>query len=201
MSEQTTPPDGFWLALPDGWFTLDINPETSAQSIRTIVRAAIAGDERLAQFQGLLEQTFSQTTRDVVAAGAQFCACYFNMINETLPIQASVTVSIVRTEGGNGRSVIEREIASEGTTTSLVEIAAGQAVRRTRRRKEAVDGSDPLELVSAGYFVPVPATEDQVAIAQFITPSVFIADDMLDLFDTMMKTFEFTWLDAEGSNS
>ena len=129
---------GFWVPLPEGWVSIDVDPSTSILSTRKLVEAAAADDEA-----------------DL---------------------------------GG-----------SDGRVVDLVELDSGPAVRRRGRRSRLFPGAEePVEFVSHQYFVRVPSTADRVALLSFATPTLAVEDDLGDLFESMARSFMFTWSGGAG---
>jgi hypothetical protein len=189
-----TAPTGFWIALPEGWVSLDINPETSAATARQLVEAAARNDKTVRENQVAIEQTLAQLASDAAATGVQFCACYFQVFDE-VPVQASVTVAIHTLEANDPGAMV-RELTAGGTGRSVdvVDLEAGRAVRRAGRRREVLPGMDePVEFFGCQYYVPVPSTTNQIALLSFATPTLAVEEDMGDLFASMAGTFTFTW--------
>jgi hypothetical protein len=193
---KATAPSGFWIALPDGWVSLDVNPATSATTARQLVEAAARNDNTVRENRVAIEQMLAQLASDAAATGVQFCACYFQVFEEDFHVQASLTVAILTLDEANDPGAMVRELAGGGAGRSVevVEVEAGPAVRRTGRRREALPGmEEPLEFLGCQYYVPVPSTTNQIALLSFVTPTLAVEEDMDDLFDSMARTFTFTW--------
>ena len=187
-------PTGFWIALPEGWVSLDVNPETSAATAHQLVEAAARNDDTVRENRVAIEQMLAQLASDAAATGVQFCACYFQVFDD-VPVQASVTVAIHTLEANDPGAMV-RELTAGGTGRSveIVDLEAGRAVRRAGRRREVLPGmEEPIDFFGCQYYVPVPSTTNQIALLSFASPTLAVQEDMGDLFESMAGTFTFTW--------
>ena len=197
MSQATAPPTGFWLALPDGWVSLDVDATTSPESTRKLVEAAAANDETVRAQRGAIEQMITQIAADAAASGVSFCACYFQVFENNLPVQASLTIGFHDVDGSNQPGSMLSELGGAGRRIEMVELDEGPVVRRSGRRTRAFPGmEEPLEFVSHQYFVPLPNTTDRVALLSFATPTLPLESELGDLFESMARSFMFTWPSA-----
>ena len=188
-------PDGFWLALPDGWFILDLDPRTAEAGIDQLLASRVAVDPSLASELGELKQVLLRTAAEADKAGIEFSACYAASIDEQLLVTASLGV-VVHTIGEQvslqaiQEGLVER---GAGTRLSTVESAAGPAVKVRDRSKIPVPGTEQeLEVALRHYYVPVPGGH-RIALLSFSTPTLPLEDDLDQLFDAMVGSFQFTW--------
>jgi hypothetical protein len=188
-------PTGFWVALPDGWVGLDVDPKTSAASARQLVEAAARKDETIRQNRVALEQMMRHMAADAADSGAVFCACYFQAFDESTAVQASFTVGFHSAGDSSDPAAMLGDLDDgSGRRLEIVDLEAGSAVRRTGRGRKAFPGMDqPVEFLSHQYFVPVPNAADRVALLTFASPSVSFEEELGDLFESMARGFEFTW--------
>jgi hypothetical protein len=185
---------GFWMALPPGWVSLDVDPSTSTATIRRMVGLAAEADETVAENRESLERMLIDAARDCATSGVLYCAAYFEPF-EDLPVQASVTVAVYAATDGTDFSRMATELADGegGRTISVVDLDAGRAVKRSGHRHTQFPGTDePLELVTHQFFIPVPDTSNLLAVVGFATPTLVLEDDMVALFDTIAEGFAFT---------
>jgi hypothetical protein len=188
------PPTGFWIAVPDGWISLDVDPGTSAESARKLAEAAVAGDPSLREQQGAIAQLLTDLTRNAADSGVRFCACFFQVFEEQLPVQASLTVAFHALDSANDPAAMLGDLQGEGRRLEMVELDAGQAVRRSGRRRESMPGSEEVvEFLSCQYYIKLPATTDRIALLTFTSPTVALEDDLLALFESVAGSFVFTW--------
>lgn len=192
-------PGGFWVALPEGWVSIDVDPSTSAASTRKLVEAAAANDETVRSQQVAIEQLIAQMTVDAAASGVCFLACYFQIFDENFPVQASLTIGFHDVDGANDPASMLGELGGDGRWVDLVTLDAGEAVRRRGRRSRLFPGAEkPVEFASHQYFLRVPGTTDQVALLTFATPTLALEEDLGELFESMARSFTYTWPGAGG---
>lgn len=187
-------PSGFWLALPSGWVSFDVDPTTSATSARRVVAAAADADEAVAANREALERILAGAAREAAAAGVRYCAAYYERFDD-LAVQASLSVAIHAAAEGTdfGRMVSELGDGEGGRTIEVVELEAGRAVKRSGRRHTKFPGTEhPLELLTHQYFLPVPGTADRLTTVAFSSPTLSLEDDLIALFDTIAESFAFT---------
>jgi hypothetical protein len=185
---------GFWIALPRGWVSLDVDPRTSAVTARRLVAAAADADETIRANQAAIEQILVGAARDATADGIRYCAAYYEQIDDNLAVQASLSVGIHGSTEGTDPSAMLRGLADDsGRRISIVDLDAGQAVCRTGIRHTHFPGTEePLDLLTHQYFIPVPSTTDLLTAVAFASPTLALQDELVALFDTIAQTFAFT---------
>jgi hypothetical protein len=192
----------FRIVTPPKWLALDVDPATSAGSIRRLVEGRVGSDPRVAsqraQFTGMLQQAVATASRN----GAVLAFVYADVLGDA-PVGASLLVFVSATED---KVLVDGEVdldalhllvrgtaAPEGEVveSSVVELPAGGAVRVRRRTTAVVLGrSVPSEVVQ--YFVPVPGRRNTVTL-NFSTPSVAVADAFCELFAAVAETLQWKW--------
>ena len=188
-------PTGFWIALPEGWVSIDVDPATAVRSAaRLLDQLPPGGREHRADARRLLEQLAA----DSATAGVTFCACLATVVEGTLPLLASLTISVNGLDGaGNGPELVRASLAAAepgGRTVDVVDLGAGPAVRRSGRLRLGRPGTDEVvTLVSRQFYVPVPGTLAEVALLAFASPTLELEAELGELFDGMAATFAFTW--------
>lgn len=185
---------GFWMALPPGWVSLDVDPSTSTATIRRMVGLAAEADETVAENRESLERMLIDAARECANSGVLYCAAYFEPF-EGLPVQASVTVAIYAATDGADFSRMATELADgeESRTISVVDLDAGRAVKRSGHRRTRFPGTDePLELLTHQFFIPVPDSANMLAVVAFASPNLVLEEDMVALFDAIAESFAFT---------
>lgn len=193
-------PDGFWLALPDGWFILDLDPRTAEAGIDQLLASRVAEDPRLAPEVGELKQVLLRTAVEADKAGIEFTACYAAAIGKQLLVTASMGVQVrtIREEVSLG--AIEEGLVARGAgpRLSTVESGAGPAAKVRDRATIPVPRSEQrLEVALRHYYVPVPGGH-RIALISFSTPTLSLEDDLDQLFDVMVGSFQFTWDESGG---
>ncbi|MGH8999351.1 MAG: hypothetical protein ACRDY7_08170 [Acidimicrobiia bacterium] len=188
------PGHGFWLALPPGWVSLDVDPSTSTSTIRRMVAAAAEADETVAANREELEGMLIDAARDCATSGVLYCAAYFEPF-EDMAVQASLAVAVhAAVEGTDfGRMATELADGEGGRTIEVVDLDAGGAVKRSGRRRTRFPGTEePLELLTHQFFIPVPGTTDLLAVVAFASPTLGLEADLVALFDAIADSFAFT---------
>lgn len=187
-------PSGFWLALPSGWVSFDVNPSTSAASARRRVALAAENDETVAANRDALERILVGAAREAAEAGVVYCAAYYESFGD-FAVQANLAVSFHAAAEGTdlGRMVLELGDDEDSRTISVVELEAGRAVTRSGRRHTKFPGTEhPMELLTHQYFLPVPGTADRLAVVAFASPTLPLEHDLIAVFDTIASSFAFT---------
>ncbi|MEW6477239.1 MAG: hypothetical protein AB1679_33720 [Actinomycetota bacterium] len=187
----------FRLALPVGWIELDLNPATRSEAIVRIMAerggAAAGAGVSSAEMARLLEELASQAE-----AKQGVYAAFYSDVLEGRPVAASLIVSMVQAGGGppppgaDSLAVAQalRARFPPGHDVELRQLAAGPAVR-ARRRLEAPLGGTIVALDNVQYLVPRPDLT-QLAILDFSTPTVGLADAFAEVFDAIAGTLGWT---------
>ena len=190
-------PEGYWVALSDEWLSMDVDPSTSPEKLRQVLDAAAAVDGEIRKNRASIERLFSQLVQDSAQAGISRCAFFFSMVDELLPVQASLTVAERSLSPGSNDLVSIFQGLSEDEqerTVDVVELDAGLAVRRTGRARERLPGLDrPTEVLSRQYYVPVPGSGDEIVVLGFTSPNTDLEEELNGLFDSIARSFVFTY--------
>lgn len=188
-------PDGFWLALPDGWFILDLDPVTAEAGIDQLLASRVAADPTLEPEVAELKQVLLRTAAEAEKAGIEFTACYAAAIGEQLLVTASLGV-VVHTIGEQLSMQAVQDGLTErgaGPRMSTVETGAGPAVKVRDRASLPIPGTEgQIDVALRHYYVPVPGGH-KMALLSFSTPTLALEDDLDQLFDAMVGSFQFTW--------
>ena len=195
---EATRPTGFWIAVPEGWVSLDVDPATAAGSAaRLLDLAGLGVDERFRGHRADAERLLAQLASAAAAGGVTFAACLVTVVDDVLPVQATLTISVNALDGGGNRTGEVRAAlaaADRERAVEVVELDAGPAVRRAGRLRGAAPGTEEqLTLVSRQFYVPVPGTGREVAVLSFSSPTLELEAELSELFDGMAGTFAFTW--------
>ncbi|MGH2719944.1 MAG: hypothetical protein ACRDJU_15395 [Actinomycetota bacterium] len=201
MSEQAIRrPSGFWIALPEGWVGLDVDPATAAPALSQALDLAAARDPSVTQHRAATEQLLAELLDAARRAGVRFIACYLRVFEHTLPVQASLTVSINDVGQSSDPANILNGLEADQRwgkrlATAIVDLPAGKAVRRAGLKRSpppGQPGAQPVELLSREFFVPLPGAAEEIAVVSFASPTLVLSDDLNRLFDSMASTFAFT---------
>ena len=190
-------PEGYWIALPDEWLSMDVDPSTSPEKLRRVLDTAAAVDDEIRKNRASIEQVFGQLVQDSTIAGIGRCAFFFTMVDDVLPVQASLTVAERSLSPDSNDLVTIFQGLSEGErerTVDVVELDAGPAVRRTGRALGSLPGLDrPVEFLSRQYYLPVPGSSDEIVVLNFTSPSTALEEELNGLFDSIARSFLFTY--------
>ena len=189
----------FRILLPAKWIELDLNPLTQTSSFRTIVaqRGASALDQgdSADELVSVLEAAAAQA----LALGVVYAAFYSDVLGEDRPVTASLLVSIIRgtgarpPEGADASTMVAalRDVYSSGAETQVHELSAGPAVRVKSRGEAPAPGGAIVPVLNIQYLVPAPDL-DRIAVMQFSTPNLALAEPFAELFDAIAGSLAWT---------
>ncbi|MGH8999723.1 MAG: hypothetical protein ACRDY7_10075 [Acidimicrobiia bacterium] len=178
-------PDGFTLALPDDWVTLDLDTATAAASRRRLVDALARDDPVVAEARRGVEKLLAAAATGAVEDGALLCALRFDVDAEGRPVQATVSVVIRSLDGSSEPSALRAELAEVGGEAEVVELTSGPALRLSGQTEDG--------FLSLGVLVPVPGVDGRVAVVSLLSPSLTHEVELNEFFDAVADTFSFTW--------
>lgn len=194
--EPATPVADFRLSLPLAWVELDLNPATRAQSIAKIVdergEAGLALGLARHQLTDMLESIAAQAE----AKNGVYAAFYSDIL-EDKPVSASLIVSMVPATGeppppGTDAMSVARvlqQMVPSDVDTELRQLGVGPALRLRRRLEAAISGVGPVAIEDLQYVVVLPDLM-RLALLDFSTPTVGLADVFVELFDAIAGTLE-----------
>ena len=193
-----TAPADFRLSLPVSWVELDLNPRTRPEAIAKIVaeRGEVGSQLGLShqQLTDLLESLAAQAE-----ASNGVYAAFYSDVMEGAPVSASLLVSVVPASGGapppgtDPRDVarVLQQMFPADADTELRGLGAGPAVRVRRRLEAPVAGLANVPMENLQYVVVLPDLT-RLALLQFSTPTVGLADPFVELFDAIAATLTWT---------
>ncbi|KAF3469726.1 hypothetical protein GL259_22630 [Streptomyces sp. Tu 3180] len=205
----TAPPADYELLLPEGWFRVHIDPESRERSVDALLDRRFAGLDNAPHIKRRLrDDLLAQATAAFRDGGIELYLSFQQAGPLTVP--ASLLVTLLHPAPGRSlpspQDISDRLAADTAADVSVVELAAGTAVR-TRRSTGQPDASAPagtpgspddaLPSVTLDYQVPVPGTEAQLLLT-FSTPLVQIADAMVELFDAVAGSLK--WMDGGSAH-
>jgi len=188
-------PSGFWIVLPNGWVTIDVNPRTAPRTHRRLLRAMAKAEPGLAAHRPRLEADLNRLSRECSEQGVQFAASFIALVDDEIPMNASLNIATYRTDLNHvdvlQASLLDTEFR---LAVDLFELDDGRAVRVRGRDKLRYPGAeDDIEVASRQFHVPIPGSSGRVALLTFTTSSLAFEEGFAELFDTMAKTFRFTY--------
>ncbi|MEU9344410.1 hypothetical protein AB0D74_24760 [Streptomyces sp. NPDC048278] len=201
MTTTPTPPSDYQLMLPSGWFRVSLEPERRERSVDALVKRQFSGADDVPHLRQLLRKEMLERATDAYDAGG--IELYLSLQRAaTLTIPASLLITLLPPSSGGAPSLSELAtgLGGDGRTASLVELAAGTALR-LRRDPQAAPVAPPtteedyaLPSVTLDYQLPVPGAAAHLLLT-FSTPLLQIADAMVELFDAVAGSL--TWLDGD----
>jgi hypothetical protein len=190
-------PSGFWIVLPNGWVTIDVDPRTAPRTHRRLLRTMVKAEPGLAAHRTRLEADLNRLSRECAEQGVQFAASFIALVDGDLPMNASLNIATYRTDL-NHVDVLQAGLldAEFRHAVDIFELDDGRAVRVRGRDKLRYPGAeDDVEVASRQFHVPVPGSNGRVALLTFTTSSLAFEQGFAELFDTMATTFRFTYGD------
>jgi hypothetical protein len=186
-------PKDYRLALPDGWFRIDVRPGFRKRAIQALLNRQFRGVDNAPHLrQQLQDRLMTMAQAAYAAGGIEIYICHQDILG--VPIPASLVISLTP-QTPDGRAVTPEQLAGtiEGAKeVALVDLPAGMAVR-TRRRTVPEEG-DPsgniMPVTNLDLFVPVPSSGSYLVLA-FSTNLDELADGLVDLFDAIARTLQW----------
>ncbi|MEU0045749.1 hypothetical protein [Streptomyces werraensis] len=168
----TATPVDYELLLPDGWFRIGIDPASRERSVDALVDRRFGGRDNAPHLKRRLrDDLLAQAATAYDLGGIEL---YLSMQQAgALTVPASLLVTLLPPGGASGAA-----------DASVVELAAGTALRRRGCTGAESKGGEALPSVTLDYQVPVPGTETHLLLT-FSSPLVQIADAMVALFDAV----------------
>lgn len=175
---------GFKLMLPDDWVMLDLNPETSAESVRQLIEDMIRVDAEFAARRADIEEVLSVMTEEAIAEDKLLCGLRFGADAQGRPVQAAVSVTLGAVEGPTDPDSLYEQLGDDSADARIATLDSGQALR--------VHSSTEEGFMTWGAFVPVPGVEGAVAVVSLRSPSVHYEAQLDTFFDGLIESFQFT---------
>jgi hypothetical protein len=192
--------DSFRLTVPASWYELELTPEAAGPALRAAVRSRARSDPRLRDQGQRLVSELLKVVRAAQQRGAIYVAGMFEAY-DGVPVIASVMVSaVVRPPGETGDvlsqlgSMGSREAEEQGGTWRRVLPVdlpkAGPAGRVVGVEDLPVSDDVAVRYVVMHTVIPIPGT-DGALVVTCGSPSLPLANELLDLFDAISGTFQF----------
>lgn len=186
-------PNDYRLALPDGWYRIDVRPGPRKRAIQALIQRQFRGINAGQQLRKQLENQLLTMARGAHSSGGiEIYLCQQEILG--VPVPASLVVSITPPTGDE-RALTPEQLAGtfdDDREVTLVSLAAGTAVRTRRRTVPAAD--DPngniVPVTNLDVYVPVPAS-DRYLLLSFSTNLDSLADSLVSLFDAIAGTLQW----------
>ncbi len=189
-----TRPADYRIALPDGWFRIDVRPGRRKRAVQALLDRQFRGIGTAQQLRQQLQgQLMSMAQAAYASGGIEIYLCQQDILG--MPIPASLVISLTP-PAPDGRAVTPQQLAAtldSAREVTLTSLQAGTAVRTRRRTPPPED--DPtgniLPVTSLDLYIPVPGSGSYLILA-FSTNLDPLADAMVSLFDAIAGTLQ--WL-------
>lgn len=187
----------FGLSLPPDWMVLDTEGERIPAQITRLLDEAEQRDSAVAAHRGMIEKQLRAVLRSVRAQDLSFCAMLATVVEDVLPMYATLTGALRGRAGSNDPSAIlaelQRKHHGDVRRIPVGEIVGVRAAFRTTVSDEAL--GQPIEAAVWQYFIP-SGQGDRVAVLTASTPMLALEQQFGELFDAIVATFRFS---AEGT--
>ncbi|MET8178500.1 hypothetical protein [Streptomyces sp. NPDC005336] len=201
MADSDTPigesvPSDYTLIVPDGWFQLKLDPEVRDQGIIALADLQFRGIDNAPHLKEQFMRQLQKKAKESYKVGG--IELYLSILTVgPLPLASSLLVAMPP-PGMNAGSATPHHMASlltkKGSDARVVELpAAGLAVREFRKEKPSPEEQlgNTLPTATVMYHVPIPASSAWLAMT-FSTPMDPLADPMVELFDTVAGTLQWS---------
>lgn len=195
---------GFAVSVPESWYELELHPALREDAIRRLVEERVRDVAELWPQRGAIQRLLVEQAAQAWDAGASYCAG-FSLPTQEGPVTGSLTVSLVDDVlAGAGTTAAERFAAVPRTDdplapyaeTSVVDVPTAGACPRVQGIEDTpVGGGRLLRHVFMVTAVPLPRDQRTFLITAS-SPSLPLADALLDLFDAVTGTFRLVPLDS-----
>ncbi|MBK6871008.1 MAG: hypothetical protein IPG94_06340 [Kineosporiaceae bacterium] len=181
----------FSVTLPPSWFEFDGWRATHTGELARLVDRRLEEQPSLAPLRGRIVRSLRDVAVQADRAGVVFAAAMVEPLTDRNLLLASAFGAVQDVPEGVGDPDVET-IAAQITSTAgrhvtMTEIPAGRCVRVT-----AVQPSDEADRsVTMQTLVPVPG-EQRVLNFVMSSPHVELADALLDLFDAVSSTVQWS---------
>ena len=187
-------PADYRIALPDGWFRIDVRPGRRKRAVQALLDRQFRGIGSAPRLRQQLQgQLMSMAQAAYASGGIEIYLCQQDILG--MPIPASLVISLTP-PAPDGRAVTPQQLAATlegGREVTLTDLPAGTTVRTRRRTVPPED--DPsgniLPVTNLDLYIPVPGSGSYLVLA-FSTNLDPLADSMVSLFDAIAGTLQ--WL-------
>jgi len=201
--------DTFVLVLPDGWIEVPLDPDELVALVEE--RAPDRIDPQVLESVDWRRSMLQLRRSAEIAAGAGvvLAVTYHEAVGGEDPTDEPLLISVLcalttrrAADIGVERMSFDQLVAAvEGQATDrscrrledpqVVQFDHGPAVRDVALRRVSMPGSEPdVEILQCRYHFLIGAGEG-LAVLAFDSPSLAIAEELLDLFHAVASTLEF----------
>lgn len=198
---------GFSLRVPDSWYEFDVRRATRTGDLARLVDARIAVEPRLRPYRAALLKLLREVADRAERRGAVYCAAapadepsggvIATLLVFHTPGADDPKDNTVATIAAQLVAVTPARPGAPWRTVEIVRIPAGEAVRVRAVEPARLDGSGAVDSVTTQTLLPVPHVDDDGSPAGVLnvvltSPRVGLADPLLDLFDAISDTLQWT---------
>jgi hypothetical protein len=203
-------PGSYTIALPEGWWRIDLRPDHAAKNIDALVAQQLAGLGEVPQLRRQLRtHLLDQAEAAYAAGGVELFLCRMPAPPATIPAALLITVPPPDPRASNLTSLAS---LLEGTAPSVhshvTDLPAGTALRRHTRRHTSLESAIVMETTprrpaspkddstvdafGIDYYVPIPHTDDALLLLSFSSPLLPLEEALIELFDAAAQTLRWT---------
>lgn len=197
--EFSSPPADYNLLVPDGWFQVSLDPEERDRCIVALVDLQFRGIDNAPHLKQELMRDMQKRAKDAYGIGGT--ELYLSLLTAgPVPLASSLLVSVPGAGEWPACSdadelaehLTERHVGGNAELGVTQLEAAGKAVRIRRREAPEPESQlgNTLPTTTLTYYVPIPATQRWLMLT-FSTPLDPLADQMVELFDTVAGTLHW----------
>ncbi|MEU5318804.1 hypothetical protein AB0G67_19050 [Streptomyces sp. NPDC021056] len=192
-------PTDYNVVVPDGWFQLSLDPEERDRGIIALAELTFRGQDNAPLLKKQFMQDLQRKAKDAYQVGGT--ELYLStMAVGPVPLASSLLISVPGPdewpETSDAEALAEhladRSRGNNGEIGVVDLAVAGKAVRQ--RRREVADPArqlgNTLPTTTLTYYVPIPTTTRWLLL-NFSTPIDQLADQMVELFDTVAGTLHW----------
>ncbi|MFE1286649.1 hypothetical protein [Streptomyces sp. NPDC058751] len=198
-AEFTSPPQDYNLVVPDEWFQLQLDPDDRDRGIIALAERTFRGVDNAPHLRDQFMRDLQRKAKDAYKVGG--IELYLSTLTiGPVPLASSLLISLPA-PGEWPKCEDADELAEhlaggdvgEEAELGVVDLAmAGRAVRH--RHREAPDPAaqmgNTLPTTNVTYYIRIPATKSWLLL-NFSTPVGPLADQMVELFDTVSGTLHW----------
>jgi hypothetical protein len=192
------PEIGYRLVLPEGWWSIDLEPGRRERQVAALVEHQWRGVDDAPHLKAEARARIGRLAADAAAAGGLQLFLSVGAV-AGIPLSASLLVTGVPVTGPEELRALGEAAATAGRDVSWPQLPAGSGLRTGWRQPPgAIGDPSPDDDLDAGLattcidlHVPVPGAQ-RVLLLQFRTQLEPLADALVELFDAVATTLRWT---------
>ncbi|MGW0824226.1 hypothetical protein [Streptomyces sp. NPDC002845] len=200
MADQfTSPPKDYQVVVPDGWFQLPLDPDDRDRGIVALAELTFRGADNAPHLKKQFMRDLQRKAKDAYQVGGT--ELYLSTMSVgPVPLASSLLISVPRPDEWPQTSDVEelaehlagQDLGEDGALGVVELVAAGKAVRLRHREagEPETQMGNTLPTTTVTYYVAIPTTTRWLML-NFSTPVDPLADQMVELFDTVAGTLHW----------